>query len=152
MITIAITRKQAQPAPNYGQKEKQTQAQPQTQAADSTLPSIATRIRLVDNPKSRIKAEASVNIGGAYAVHGLRVVEGAKGTFVSMPQRQYTDQFGETKYAEIFHAVTGEARQAIINSVSQAYEQAVAQAQNQAQDQAQAQSEDASETMSAPNM
>ena len=42
VITIAITRKQAQPAPNYGQKEKQaqTQAQPQTQAADSTLPAI----------------------------------------------------------------------------------------------------------------
>ena len=136
VITIAISRKQAQPAPSNGQREKQAQTN------GENIPAISTKIRLVDNPKTKVRAEASVNIGGAYAVHGLRVVEGQKGMFVSMPQRQYTDSNGETKYSDIFHAVTPEARQAIIQSVSQAYEQAVSQAQT----------EDAAETMDSPKM
>ena len=140
VITIAISRKQAQPAPNNGQKEKRAQ----TQDSASRLPAISTKIRLIDNPNTKIRAEASVNIGGAYTVHGLKVVEGEKGMFMSMPSRSYTDSSGETKYAETFHPVTSEARQAIIKSVSQAYTQAVEMAQSQG--------EDVSESMSAPNM
>ncbi len=138
MITIAISRKQAQPAPTPEKKETQAQA------TDSRLPSISTKIRLIDNPNTKIRAEASVNIGGAYTVHGLKVVDSDKGMFVSMPSRSYTDSSGETKYAETFHPVTSEARQAIIKSVSQAYTQAVELAQSQG--------EDISENMSAPNM
>ena len=139
VITIAISRK---PANNTGQKTNRNDAH--AQAAKQDIPPISTRIRLVDNPKSKVRAEASINIGDTFAVHGLRVIEGQKGLFVSMPQRSYTDSGGETKYSEVFHAVTAEARQAIIQSVSQAYTQAVEMAQSQ--------SEDAAEDMSAPNM
>ena len=137
---MAIPRRQQGGKPE--QKAKGNTAQ--TQAAKQDLPRLSTKIRLIDNPNTKVRAEASVNIGGAYTVHGLRVIDGENGMFVSMPQRSYRDSNGETKYTDTFHAVTAEARQAIIQSVSQAYTQAV--------EMAQAQSEDASETMSAPNM
>ena len=137
---MAISRRQQGGKPEQKAKGNDAQAQ----AAKQELPRLSTKIRLIDNPNTKVRAEASVNIGGMYAVHGLRVIDGEKGLFVSMPQRSYRDSSGETRYTDTFHAVTAEARQAIIQSVSQAYTQAV--------EMAQAQSEDASETMSAPNM
>ena len=41
---------------------------------ERSTPSISVRIdRLVDYDNSKLKAIASVNIGGAFAIHGLRV-------------------------------------------------------------------------------
>lgn len=100
--------------------------------AGANIPGIETRIdRMVDDPNSSTKAFASVTIGGMFAVHGLRVVDSSKGLFVSMPFNTYKNSDGETKYQDVFHAVTAESRQAIINSVSQAYEQALAQSQTE---------------------
>lgn len=74
-------------------------------------PSIQVRIdRLNDYEGSSIKAFASANIGGAFAIHGIRVVDSQKGLFVSMPQNSYKDGNGNTKYSDVFHAVTAEAR------------------------------------------
>ncbi len=97
---------------------------------NTAIPTIETRIdKLVDDPGSKIKAFASVTIGGMFAVHGLKVMDSAKGMFVSMPYNSYKDAQGETRYQDVFHAVTSESRQAIIDSVSQAYEQALSQSQ-----------------------
>lgn len=55
-------------------------------------PSIQVRIdRLNDYEGSSVKAFASANIGGAFAIHGIRVVDSQKGLFVSMPQNSYKD-------------------------------------------------------------
>ena len=54
----------------------------------------ATINRLVDKPDSNIKAFASVSFDGFYAVHGIKVCEGEKGRFVSMPSTEYTDRDG----------------------------------------------------------
>lgn len=94
-------------------------------------PSIQVRIdRLNDYEGSSVKAFASANIGGAFAIHGIRVVDSQKGLFVSMPQNSYKDGNGNTKYSDIFHAVTAEARTELNEKVIDAYEQAV-QAQEQ---------------------
>ena len=99
---------------------------------NTAIPTIETRIdKLVDDPGSKIKAFASVTIGGMFAVHGLKVMDSAKGMFVSMPYNSYKDAQGETRYQDVFHAVTSESRQAIIDSVSQAYEQALSQSQTE---------------------
>lgn len=85
--------------------------------------------RLVDKPDSNIKAFASVTIDGLFAVHGLRVMESQKGRFVNMPSTSYKDANGETKYSDIFHAVTKEARNALNQAVLNAYELRLQQVQ-----------------------
>lgn len=102
-------------------------------------PSIQVRIDRLNNYEgSNVKAFASANIGGAFAIHGIRVVDSQKGLFVSMPQNSYKDGNGNTKYSDIFHAVTAEARAELNEKVTEAYEQAL---QAQQQDEASAESE-----------
>lgn len=87
-----------------------------------TTPQIEARIdRLVDGD-FKTRAYASATIGGAFAVHGIRVIESDKGRFVAMPQESYKKN-GETKYNDTFHAITADARTALVDAVNEAYEQ-----------------------------
>lgn len=89
-------------------------------------PSVRAKIdRLYDDPDSVIRAYASVNVAGALAIHELRVMDSEKGLFVAIPSRSYEDRNGETKYADIAHPITAEAREAINDSVLKAYENAL---------------------------
>ena len=88
-----------------------------------STPSISARIdRLVDYENSKVKAIASVNIGGAFAIHGLRVIDSQKGLFVQMPQNSFQKD-GKTEYSDIFHPVTADARSELNSKVLEAYEQ-----------------------------
>lgn len=80
----------------------------------------------------KTKAFASATIGGAFAVHGIRVIESDKGRFVSMPQDSYTKN-GETKYNDTFHAITTDTRTALVEAVNDAYEQALQEKLDQQQ-------------------
>ena len=91
----------------------------------------ATINRLVDKPDSSVKAFASASFDGYYAVHGIKVCEGEKGLFVSMPSNSYTGQNGEKKYQDIFHPVTKGAREALNTAVIRAYETALRQSQKE---------------------
>ena len=82
----------------------------------------ATINRLVDKPDSNIKAFASVSFDGFYAVHGIKVCEGEKGRFVSMPSTQYTDRDGNKQYQDIFHPISKGARNALKQAVLNAYD------------------------------
>lgn len=77
--------------------------------------------RLVDRDDSHVKAYASVTIGGAFAIHGLRVIDSEKGLFVQMPQRSFKRGDGENEFTDLFHPVTADARKAISESVLTAY-------------------------------
>jgi stage V sporulation protein G len=76
-----------------------------------------------------LKANASVNINGFFAVTKVRILEGTKGLFVSMPQ--YKGQNGE--YKDICFPCTKEAKQAFDKAVLSAYEQTMAQKQSKEQ-------------------
>ena len=96
-------------------------------------PLVEARIdRLLDGD-FKTKAYASATIAGAFAVHGMRVIESEKGRFISMPQDSYK-KGGETKYSDTFHAITAEARDALVDAVNEAYEQALEQRQSQKSD------------------
>lgn len=82
----------------------------------------ATINRIVDKPDSMIKAYASVSFDGAFAVHGIKVCESEKGRFVSMPSTPYKDRNGETKYSDTFHPISKGAREALNQSVLNAYD------------------------------
>ena len=68
-----------------------------------------------------------------FAVHGLRVIETDKGRFISMPQESYKKN-GETVYNDTFHAVTAEARTALVDAVNDAYEQRLQERMEQSED------------------
>ena len=83
---------------------------------------ISARInRLIDKPDSAVKAFASLTLGDTFAVHGLRVVQGENGMFVAMPSNSYSDKDGNTKYNDIFHAITKPGYEAIQTTVLNAY-------------------------------
>lgn len=85
------------------------------------LPNITARIdRLVEQDASSVKAYASVNIGGAFAVHGIKVIDSVKGIFVSMPSNSYKKD-GKVEYSDICHPITAEARNELIEKVTEAY-------------------------------
>ena len=100
---------------------------------EGPAPQVEARIdRMVDGDY-KTKAYASVTIAGAFAVHGLRVIETDKGRFISMPQESYKKN-GETVYNDTFHAVTAEARTALVDAVNDAYEQRLQERMEQSED------------------
>ena len=68
------------------------------------------------------KAIASVTLDSWYVVKGLRVVDGKKGLFVSMPQESYMDK-GEKKYSNIFFPITNAAKMELQDAVLKDYDQ-----------------------------
>lgn len=100
-----------------------------SQKAAPKMPSVKAQIdRFTDGKDTSVKAYASAVIGNTFAIHGIRVIQGGKGTFVSMPNRSYKDENGNQQYSDIFHAVTKEGHRAIVDSVMDAYHQALEQA------------------------
>lgn len=94
------------------------------------LPNITARIdRLVEQDDSSVKAYASVNIGGAFAVHGIKVIDSVKGTFISMPSNSFKKD-GKMQYSDICHPITAEARNELIDKVIEAYEAKLSEEQD----------------------
>ena len=104
-------------------------AQEQVQEPTTNIPTIQARIDHITGYE-KVKAFASANIGGAFAIHGLRVVDGEKGLFVAMPSTSF-QRDGKTEYQETFHPVSGEARKALNDAVLEAYEQKLAEEQTE---------------------
>ena len=52
----------------------------------------------------------------------IKVCEGEKGRFVSMPSTQYTDRDGNKQYQDIFHPISKGARNALNQAVLNAYD------------------------------
>ena len=92
------------------------------------FPSIRVKVdRLFHRENSRLRAIASVTIGGAFAVHGVRILDSPKGLFVSMPSISYKDKGGQTRYQDIFHPVTAGARTELSSAILEAYDVAEAE-------------------------
>ncbi len=95
-----------------------------------SIPNITAKIdRLVEQDDSSVKAYASVNIGGAFAVHGIKVIDSVKGIFVSMPSNSYKKD-GKVEYSDICHPITAEARNELIEKVTEAYEMKLGEEQD----------------------
>lgn len=94
------------------------------------IPMMRAKIdRLVNYGTSKVKAIASVDIGGVFAVHGLKIIESQKGLFVQMPQSWY-EKDGKKHYSDQFHPVTAEGRQALNSAVLDAYDLKLGEAQD----------------------
>lgn len=109
-------------------QKKQTAKQTNDQT--HSMPKIEARIDRLLSGEGKTKAFASATIGGAFAIHGIRIIDSEKGIFISMPQESYTKN-GEKKYTDTFHPITAEARTALIEAVDAAYAQALEEAEEQ---------------------
>ena len=85
---------------------------------------IQVRIDRLMMGEDSAKAFASATIGGAFAVHDIRITEKDNKVTVGMPFRSYKSD-GETKYVDTFHPITAEARNELYDAVKEAYEQAL---------------------------
>lgn len=74
-------------------------------------------------PKGKVKAVASVSLDGKFVVKNLKIIDGNRGLFVSMPQESYSGKDGATKYSNVFFALTNAARMELQDAVLEAYRQ-----------------------------
>ena len=91
-----------------------------TQEQVPLLPNMSARVYPVNDPKQEkgcILANASVDLGGCFAVTGIKIVEGKDGPFVAMPQRMGRDK----KYRDVCFTTTAAMREAINTVVMDAY-------------------------------
>ena len=72
---------------------------------------------------SNLRAFASITLGGVFAVNDLRIVEGSKGTFVSMPQTKGKGKDNEDKYFDVCFPITKEFRKELSDAVLSKYAQ-----------------------------
>ena len=70
-----------------------------------------------------LKAIASVSLDGMFVVKNLKVMDGKKGLFVSMPQEVYPGKDGQKRYSNVFFALTNAARADLQEAVLDAYQQ-----------------------------
>ena len=77
------------------------------------------RIYPLSKEDSTLKAFASVTFDDAFVVTGIRVIEGSKGLFISLPQSKNND--GE--YHDIAFPKTKELRDELVEAVISSYEE-----------------------------
>ena len=100
-------------------EENRTPA-PDAKEATPVLPNMSAKVYPNKNPKQEIGsvlALASVDLGGCFAVTGIKIVEGKDGPFVAMPQRMGRDK----KFRDICFPTTAAMREAINTVVMDAY-------------------------------
>ena len=96
---------------------------------ETSIPDVSVKIERLLDGEGSTKAYASLTLANAFAVHGIRIAETDKGLRARMPFRSY--KAGEdTKYQDVFHAVTTEAHNALEKKVLDAYSQALEQSMN----------------------
>lgn len=72
---------------------------------------------------NRIKAYASVILGGEYVIRDIAVMDGKNGLFARMPYRTYKDRNHEVQYSDTVFALNDTSRNALSDAVIEAYEQ-----------------------------
>lgn len=71
----------------------------------------------------KLKAIASVSLDGMFVVKGLKVMDGKKGLFVSMPQEMFTGNDGKKQYSNLFFPTTNAAKEELQTAVLETYRQ-----------------------------
>ncbi len=76
-------------------------------------------------PNDSVKGTASININGAFAIKGVKIIEGSNGLFVAMPSYKVGNE-----YKDICFPLTPECRKQLNDAVFHAYEEAITQGQS----------------------
>jgi len=79
-----------------------------------------TDIRVLLRDDDKLKAFVSVTFDDAFAVRGMKIIEGAKGTFLAMPSRKTA----EDVYVDVAFPINRETRAWLEGHVLRAYQEA----------------------------
>ena len=79
-----------------------------------------TDIRILLRDDDKLKAFVSVTFDDAFAVRGMKIIEGAKGKFLAMPSRKT----GDDVYVDVAFPINRETRAWLEAHVMMAYDQA----------------------------
>lgn len=82
---------------------------------------------------NRIKAYASVILGGEYVIRDIAVMDSKNGLFARMPYRSYKDRNGNIQYSDVAFALNETSRNAVSNAVLEAYKQRLEMEENESQ-------------------
>lgn len=83
---------------------------------------------------NRVKAYASVILGGEYVIRDIAVMDSKNGLFARMPCRTYKDRNGDTQYSDVAFALNETSRSAVSDAVLEAYEQRLHMEENEVQE------------------
>lgn len=78
-----------------------------------------TEVRITLRNEPKLKAFANVTFDNAFVIRGLKIIDGKKGLFISMPSRRAKDG----TYRDIAHPINNEMRQKIEKVVLEKYNQ-----------------------------
>lgn len=109
-------------------KKTQTNTVVKNEDNSMILP-IEMRVRSLGDGE-RSLATLSANIGGGFAVRGIRLQEGKNGPFLSFPSYK-----GQNGYVDICFPIISELRQRMTDLAVDAYNQALSQHQTQSRQQ-----------------
>lgn len=93
---------------------------PDSGAPAPMLPNMSAKVNLAKAPKQEkgsILGYASVDLGGCFAVTGIKIVEGKEGPFVAMPSQIGRDK----KFHDICFPTTAAMREAVNAVIMDAY-------------------------------
>lgn len=82
---------------------------------------LQAKVNLLKNQTGNVKALASVNLNDEFVINDLRVMDGSKGLWVSMPSKKGKDG----KYSDIFHPISAKSRLDIFDCILKEYEKKV---------------------------
>lgn len=71
--------------------------------------------------KNKVLAIADAVFDDAFVIHGIKIINGEKGMFMSMPNEQYKNKEGKSMYSDIFHPISTDARESLHDAVFKAY-------------------------------
>lgn len=80
-----------------------------------------TEIRLTMRNEEKLKAFANVTFDNAFVIRGLKIINGNKGYFISMPSKRRPDG----TYQDVAHPINLEMRRLLEKKILEAYEREV---------------------------
>lgn len=72
--------------------------------------------------KGNIKAICDVMLDDSFAIHGVKLIKGQNGDFVSMPSDKWKNAQGDVKHSDIVHPLDSDTRAQLFKTVSAAYD------------------------------
>ena len=91
-----------------------------------SVPGVDVKVYLPKDPEKdhgKLLGFASINLGGVFAVNGIRIYDTEKGPFIAMPSTKGKDD----KYHDICCPTTKEMREAVNAAILSAYQKEVEQ-------------------------
>lgn len=67
-----------------------------------------------------IKAICDVTLDDAFAIHGVKLIKGQNGDFVSMPSDKWKNTKGDVKHNDVVHPLDSDTRAQLYQAVSTA--------------------------------